>query len=168
MLINPKADAKDILKAIKDQLEILKKAKPQKKHIKALIIALEDERVQEKIASKLKHGLIYGGISFYEPDFDVSEYAHVIFHFSCPPDMICLFNPSFMVNVDYVNGYVLEDPNGIVDPFFTIYGPTAEVPISSDRLLGDGLFPWRNGKLKSKVQKAMSDDLFPWKHSLIG
>ncbi|MCB9469843.1 MAG: hypothetical protein H6677_16355 [Candidatus Obscuribacterales bacterium] len=167
MLIDPKADIKDILKSLEAQLEVLKKARPQKKHIKALIIALEDKRVQEKISSKLKAGFIYGGIGFYEPDFDASEYAHVIFHFSCPPDKICIFNPSFMVNVDFVNGYVLEDPNGVIDPFFPIYGPTSKAPFSSERLLGSDTFPWRNGNQKPRLEEVFSDGWFPWSHSLI-
>ena len=78
----------------------------------AQYIALSDEKVQKIFLQKLKTGYVFKGISCLDK-IGIPENKYVYFSFDCQPGTFCLINPSFVVVVNFVNGFVVS----ILDPY---------------------------------------------------
>ncbi len=70
----------------------------------ATMIAVSDEEVRELIIHKAQHNVFRG--------VRCLSRSSVLFRFECPPGMICLIPPSFLVRVDFRTRRVVE----IIDP----------------------------------------------------
>jgi hypothetical protein len=78
----------------------------------AKYIAFSDERVRKIFFQKLKTGYVFKGI-FCLDKIGIPENKSVYFSFDCQPGTFCLINPSFVVVVNFVDGYVVS----ILDPY---------------------------------------------------
>lgn len=87
-------------------------AKSIKPCLVAQYIAFSDERVRKIFFQKLKTGYVFKGISCLDK-IGIPEYKYVYFSFDCQPGTFCLINPSFVVVVNFVDGYVVA----ILDPY---------------------------------------------------
>ena len=96
------------------QLEELKAsaAKSVNPCLTAQYIALSDKDVREVFFRKIKQGYVFKGISCLNK-IGIPENKYVYFGFDCQPGTFCLIDPSFVVVVNFVDGYVVS----ILDPY---------------------------------------------------
>ena len=96
------------------QLEELKAcaAKSANPCLIAQYTALSDPKVRQVFFQKIKQGYVFKGISCLNK-IGIPENRYVYFSFDCQPGTFCLINPSFVVVVNFVDGYVVS----ILDPY---------------------------------------------------